>query len=661
MREYDNQRLLEYQDMYEQARSAYKDMEDFAKYQKRYDGDHDQGAGKPVTVVWNIVKELIESQIDSQVPQPKVVPQRPTEKSLRLAKVIEDMIRNQIDRLPFETLNDEDERMTKIMGGSGFLVEWDNSVKTQDTVGDISVRLVDARQMIPQHAVHVLRHMDHVFLTFEDTKKRIKERYGKDVTDEGVDPRGDADVSAEDLVTQIVCYYKNKKGGLGCYSWAGTTELIDDDDFEARKDKICSACGKTQPLGEKVCVCGSDQWEKRPKDFETLTEDIERSDGSIIPALSPERDEYGGYVYEDYEVQATDPYTMLPLYDYVFDNGEIVGDTPRMETRQRVKMIPTQIPYYYPKAFPLLVRKNVSAANKFLGNSDCEPIADFQDAINRILSKVTKKVLKAGSYITKPRDLHVNLSDEDVVPIDIERPEQVAMVKAVDMKFDHAADIALATRLYDMAKSVMGITDSFQGKPDTTAQSARAKEAQIAQAAGRVRSKQVMKNAVYADLYEMMFRFMLAYADEPRTYTSTGQSGDQVQQIFNRYDFLEQDEYGNWYYDDQYLFSVDESGMNGNNPRFLMEDLRTDLSIGAYGNKDDPETMLAYWQEKEIMGYPNAKRNVERWQRKIEQMAQQAQQQALMQQGLPQGPPQGMPSGMPPMGGAGDDMPRMWQ
>ena len=37
------------------------------------------------------------------------------------------------------------------------------------------------------------------------------------------------------------------------------------------------------------------------------------------------------------------------LFDYVFDDaGNIIGYTPRMETRQRVKMEPTKIPYYYP-------------------------------------------------------------------------------------------------------------------------------------------------------------------------------------------------------------------------------------------------------------------------------------------------------------------------
>ena len=147
-----------------------------------------------------------------------------------------------------------------------------------------------------------------------------------------------------------------------------------------------------------------------------------------------------------------------------------------------------------------------------------------------------------------------------------------------------------------------------------------------------------------------LYERLLAYADEPRTYTSTGYNGNQIQQVFNRYDFLEQDEYGNWYYDDQYLFSVDETGMHGDNTAFMLEDLRTDLEIGAYGPRDDPETMLSYWQEKEIMGYPNAKRNVERWQNRLEAMKRQAQMTQI------HGPPRGIP---PTMGGGGIEVPQM--
>ena len=538
------------------------------------------------------------------------------------------MCRNEIDRMPTEYLNDEDERVVKVMGGDLFLIEWDNSSTTHDTVGALSLRLVNAKQFIPQEGVTTLSYMDHIFITFEDTKKRIKDRYGKDVELESVDGQTTETTDKEDMVTQVICYYM-ENGRLGCYSWAGDTILIEDDDYEARKDKICTKCGKTKPLGEKKCICGSTEWEKRPLGFETLTEDIVRSDGSIIPAMSYARDEEGKPLLEDYEAQAVDMQSGMPMHDYIVQDGMVVGSQPRMETKQRPYQVPTQIPYYTPKKFPICLRKNVSVYGEVMGDSDCDIIADFQIATNKLLSKVNKKAISSGSILTVPSDLNYNPSDEDVKPLKIDNIQQMQMIKALSLTYDVSADLNTVERYYQMAKSCLGISDTYQGKADNTATSGAAKSLQIAQAAGRQKSKRVMKNACYADIYEMMFKFMLAYADEPRTYTSTDHNGKPVEKVFNRYDFLVQDEYGNWYYDDEYLFSVDEAGANYNDRNFILEDVRQDFGMGAFGNAQEPETLLLYWKEKEVLNYPNAKRMVSHWEEKIAEVKQQ---QAMMQQ-----------------------------
>ena len=149
-----------------------------------------------------------------------------------------------------------------------------------------------------------------------------------------------------------------------------------------------------------------------------------------------------------------------------------------------------------------------------------------------------------------------------------------------------------------------------------------------------------MKNAAYADLYRNMFWFLLAFADEPRTYTTMDESGRQVEKIFNRYDFLEQDEFGNWYYNDEFLFSVDEAGAMQTDKQFLLEDVRVDFNMGAFGNPADPETILMYWKEKEVLGYPNAKRMVKHWQDKLDRQQRVAMQAQMMQGTAPPVPPQ---------------------
>ncbi|MBC5648264.1 hypothetical protein [Christensenella tenuis] len=622
MKKNDGTRLREFRQKYETAYAAYgKEREAFFRRRAQYEGDHTICGGKDADVVWNFTMELIESQIDSYIPQPKVTPKRPTEKNKRLAAVIEDMLKNELDRMPFEYLNDEDERTVKTLGGSAYLVEWDNALRTHDTVGGLNVRLLDPTEFVPQEGVCFLPYMDYLFLMFEDTKERLSERYGVDVSNEGVDPQVGEQTLSNDTCTQIVCYYRNKTGGLGCFSWAGNTVLIDDEDYEARKDKICAECGRTKPIGEEACACGCTKWETRSREYEELKEDIVRSDGTVIPAISPVM-ENGTYVMEEYEKPMTDPETGLPMFERQFDEmGLPIGDVPKMERKQRAKYAHTKIPYYYPKRFPIAIRKNVSARGQVLGDSDCDAIRDFQTAANKLLTKVNKKLLGAGSYLTKPKDMDITLSDEDVKPINITSPDQINMLKSITMNFDVEQDLNSVQQYYQMAKSTLGITDTFQGKADPTATSGRAKEAQIAQAAGRQNSKQVMKNAAYAEMYEIMFKFMLAYADEPRAYASKNEEGEPEERVFNRYDFLEQDEAGNWYYEDGFLFSVDENGTAQRNRQFILEDLRTDFGLGAYGNPQDPRSMLRYWRVKEGLNYPNAKQMVKEWQKEIERMA----------------------------------------
>lgn len=618
------EKLLHFQERYDKSRSAYTELTRFPQRKAQFEGSKTIPGGKSATIIWNFTGELIESQIDSSIPLPRVRPQRPTRENIRLAKVIEDMIKGQLDRLPFEALNDMDERMCKVMGGSAYLVEWDNSVKTHDTVGDLSVRLLSASQFVPQQAVDDLQYMDYLFLTFEDTKERIRARYGVSVEDESVDPEsGNAARHGDETVTQVMCFYKNAKSGLGCFSWAGETVLVDDNSYEARKSTVCARCGLTRARGENVCVCGGGQWTARPKEFEALERDIKDADGNVkVPAMSPATDENGQYQMENYEIPQLD------------EQGNPITDLfggMAMQPSQRAVMEQTRIPYYYPRRFPVVIRKNTSADGQLLGASDCDAIRDFQLGANKLLTKVNERLLKSGSYLAKPATMDFQFSDSEMQPINLDTPDQAAMLRTIELRADISQDLSMVDKYYYMAKSMLGVTDSYQGKPDTTATSGRAKEALIAQAAGRQRSKRVMKHAAYAELFEVMFKFMLAYADEPRVYTSTDENGEQVERVFSRYDFLEQDEYGNWYYNDQFMFSVDESGIDAGDKQFMLEDLRTDLSIGAYGDPSDPETMLSYWKEKEIFGYPNAARNVARWEKRV-QAQQQASQQPLMQE-----------------------------
>ena len=211
---------------------------------------------------------------------------------------------------------------------------------------------------------------------------------------------------------------------------------------------------------------------------------------------------------------------------------------------------------------------------------------------------------------------------------------------------DPSSDINLAKELYYIAKSQLGVTDTFQGKQDSTATSGVAKRTQIEQAAGRMRSKQVMKKEAYRKLFKLIFLYQLAYCDEPRSYPNKNDNGVQEVVYFNKYDFLEQDEYGNWYWDIDYIFDVDESGVNTTNTEMMLVELKNNFASGTYGNPQDPETVLYYWEDVEVIGFPNARRNVNRWRKKVEEK-QQMEELMQSQSQMASVPPQ--PNNTPPV------------
>ena len=140
-------------------------------------GDHRRDGGpKSTSHVRNIVFENIESQVSSSIPQPKVTARR--KKDEHLAETIEHFLRNELDRLPMEAINDLSERTVPIQGGTGFLVEWGED-------DELSIRSIHPKQLAPQPGVYTgIEDMDWYILKIPTTKEAVRRRYGAAVTDE---------------------------------------------------------------------------------------------------------------------------------------------------------------------------------------------------------------------------------------------------------------------------------------------------------------------------------------------------------------------------------------------------------------------------------------------------------------------------------------------
>jgi hypothetical protein len=75
---------------------------------------------KKATCYKNMCFELVETQINNSIPQPKVTPRNPED--MHLALDVEGYLKNEMDRIHFETINDEAERETYIQGSVFYLV-----------------------------------------------------------------------------------------------------------------------------------------------------------------------------------------------------------------------------------------------------------------------------------------------------------------------------------------------------------------------------------------------------------------------------------------------------------------------------------------------------------------------------------------------------------
>lgn len=608
----------------------------------------DRARDKETPHVRNLCAEMIESQVDSNIPQPKVTPRRKQDEWR--AKLIEDMLRNELDRLPMETINDQMERTVPIQGGAAFLVEWDNDARTHSTIGEVSVGFVHPKQIVPQDGVYTgIEDMDYIILKIPETKGYIRRRYGVDVDAEGeAEPevKGVSSGTADDMVTMYVAYYRNDKGGIGKYTWVNDVELEDLEDYQARRLRRCASCGAMEPLedvvaaepavngllpgqtsdgtgeyqgdgslsrrGRKVCpYCGGTKWEASEEQYEEVYTPITRSDSSVIPGaqmvetVTDQVDEYG-----------------LPIVAVVME--------------------PTRIPFYKPDIYPVILQKNVSVYGKFLGDSDIDKIADQQNTTNRIEKKIIDKLVASGSYLSLPDSPNVRVDEKDGKIIRLGNPADLAMIGTYELEGNVEQDMGYLSQVYEEARQIIGITDSFQGRKDTTATSGTAKEFSAAQAAGRLESKRVMKDAAYAQLFEAIFKFKLAYADEPRPVVSKDIQGNANYEEFNRYDFLEQDAAGEWAWVDDFLFSCDTSAPLANNREAMWQETRMNLQTGAFGDPTDLQTLILFWTKMELLHYPGASETKayleERMQQQQEMMRQQmAMQQQQMQAQLVQG------------------------
>ena len=630
----DNAKLAKlrlWQERKERMSSAYSaEYTQMDRREKAYLGDR---SAEPVTqnlhrtrpqevrMVRNVTAELIETQVDINIPAPKITPQCSEDEDL--AMLAEAWLLSELDRLPSETLNDIDERTTRIQGGDYLVVDWDQNVRTHTTVGDVALRTLHPKQFLPQEGIWFdLEDQDYYIIRRPMTKTDVCRRYGCDMEALEKETESDPDIkgadaestrSMEDMVTVYEGTARSEKG-IDRFVWVNDIVLEDLEDFQARRTRVCEDCGLRESEAQRI----RDAAATRQVGGVSAGLPNGSSPGNSRDYLDPENISLLGMINESAveAMEATNPFPegRCPECGGRFVEGpeeyEELWEPIERSLRERIELPedgqPLRIPRYKPDLYPVVLRRNIPIYGKLLGISDVDRIADQQNALNVMDNLIADKLSAAGSFLLLPQGIQVDDSNGNYKVIRLRSAQDKQLIDVVSTEVPVSQDMAWEATIYEHAKQQLGITDSFQGRKDTTATSGVAKEFSASQAASRMESRRICKNVAWAKLYEIMFKYWLAYSDEPRQVIIRDQQNHPTYQEINRYDFLKQDAAGEWYWNTDFRFSTDEAQPLANNRTQMWQETIMAYTQGLFGNPTDPDTQILVWTKLEELHYPMA-------------------------------------------------------
>lgn len=588
------ERLLLWQARREKCETAY--AEELKKIDERealYRGEAEiRGVGGEKVKalhIRNIVAENIEAQIVSSIPRPRV--QAVREEDEPLAEIIEKLLVREMDRLPLERLNDMDERTTPLQGGNGWLTEWDGAKNA------VSLSLLHPKRILPQEGVSETEEMDYFILQIPESRRRLEERYGVSLAAEA--DGAEAATEAEEEMLTCFIGYERRGDRIDRFVWVGDTVLEDLEDYEAPRRRVCKTCGAVP--------------ERMLADFGVAADAETRANAMAASVMGePPREKplppAGGADGVCPRCGGTAFLTQAAEEEWLYApvltarGNFIPGATAAMDENGIVTERPNRLPLYRPGLYPVTLRKNVSLFGKFLGDSDADKIRDQQNTVSLMEQKILHRFCDAGTRITLPNDPEVTLDRRDQRVIHVKNAADVAAIKTIDFSGDLSQEMLYLSSVYQEARQAIGITNSYLGETDSSAVSGKAKRFSAAQAAGRLQSKRVMKQALYQELFQRIFRLHLAYDTAPCRFR--GEDG--LWEEFDRYDFLRQKADGSYEWNDDFLFSCDETEPPANDRERRWQETTELYGSGAFGDPSDDGVRLLFWKKMERLHYPGA-------------------------------------------------------
>jgi len=506
--------------------------------------------------------ELVEQKINARIPAPKMTPRYHSD--LVPVKSTEALIKQEMDRMLSEETQDESERSCLIDSTTWLKVTWDPFDNTHERSGMPVVENCPIDTVFPQPGISNYKKLEYIFEARSMTLAQIKDLFNKEISS----------LSDTDIVDIVEVYYLNKDRHVGRFVYVQDTLLVLGNDLEwgMRRRRECDACDTIVNISSECPVCGGTSFSYVGVKSQRLEQDLEFIANPYRSGTSTDRS----------QDQAT------KVDDQVIKAG-------------------TEIPFYLIRQLPFIPKRAVKVPKDMYGISEIKLALEPQDSINKFLNKAERKSAMSKAYVTKLKDTNIDDEDTEITYVEVESAQEGQAIQVKQVTADIKEEVTMAQMLYEVAKSTSGVTDTDQGKQDPTARSGKAKQLQMMASQARQAAPLTQRNIAYAGVYELIFKHLLAYCDEERSFINLLPDGTTKEEVWSKYMFLEKDKHGNYYYRDDFAWSVDQATEITQDRASMWQMIDNDYMNGTMGTEIDPVRALRmYWNMKKQYGYPTA-------------------------------------------------------
>lgn len=507
--------------------------------------------------------ELVEEKVNPYIPAPKMSPRYYSD--LVPVNSTESLLKYEMDRMLSEETHDESEHATLIDSTSWFKVSWNPFDNTHERSGMPIVKVCAIDTVFPQPGITNYKELEYIFEETRMTLAQISDMYNREVG-------GD---TSTDLVGVVECYYLNADRHVGKFVWVrdDLTVLCNDLEWGMRRRRECTKCETIVPTESTCPVCGSTSMKYVGVKHQKLTQSLDF---------------------------VTNPYRSGDTPDPENDKNHIKSEASIPEG--------TEIPFYLIRQLPYVPKRTVKIIDSLYGISEVGLLLEAQDSVNKFLNKAEHKSEMSKAYVTKLKDTTIDDENKEITYIEVEDAAEAQAMQVKQVMADIQQEMTMAQTLYNNSKSTVGVTDTDQGKTDPSARSGKAKQLQMMASQSRQLAPQTQRNIAYAGVYELIFKYLLAYSDEERSFVKTLPDGSSREEAWSKYMFLAKDKNGNFYYRDDFAWSVDSATEITQDRAAMWQLIDNDYNNGVMGSTVDPiRALRMYWNMKSQYGYPTAK------------------------------------------------------